>query len=261
MKRLMDTWQSSANVCSYECDASGLMRPESLLHWIQDAAETHAAALGFGYDWGMAQGLAWVETAVNLRVLRWPAWKESTAFRTWTGIASPVQARRRFELFDSAGNLLAEADYLWVLIDTERRRPVPLKRMGELLPKTECPACVPPPPVWEPGLNNGDLQRTFRVTGRDIDFNGHVNNASYLVWALDDLGERQYSAGRLREIHMAFRKETLLNEEISISCGIVPGRTRHLVTAGGQRRAEIDLVWQSRGFGTKKKGEAPECTP
>lgn len=52
MKRFMDTWQGSANVRSYECDASGLMRPESLLHWIQDAAETHAAALGWAWRMG-----------------------------------------------------------------------------------------------------------------------------------------------------------------------------------------------------------------
>lgn len=240
----MDTWQGSANVHSYECNASGRMRPEALLHWIQDAAEAHASALGFGYDWGSEQGLAWVETAVNLRMHRWPAWKETTAFRTWTGIASPVQARRRFELFDAEGKLLAEADCLWVLIDVERRRPVPLKRMGSLLPAEECAAVVPIPPAWASGAEDDSPERTLRATERDIDFNGHVNNASYLVWAIDDLCERGFCGGSLREIHLAFRKEALLHEEVSIVCGMAPGRTRHLVTSGGTVRAEVDLIWQ-----------------
>ncbi len=220
------------------------MRPETLLHWIQDAAEAHASALGFGYGWGREQGLAWVETAVNLRMHRWPAWKETTTFRTWTGIASPVQARRRFELYDAEGILVAEADCLWVLIDMERRRPVPLKRMGRLLPAEECPAVVQNLPDWEPGSEEATEARAFRVTERDIDFNGHVNNASYLVWAIDDLCERRFYGGSLREIHLAFRKETLLHEEIAIVCRMAAGRTRHIVTSGGTVRAEVDLVWQ-----------------
>lgn len=86
------TFSTQAAVRSYESGPDGLMKPETVLHWLQEIAEAHASALGFGYDFVMSRGLAWVEVRLDMTIGRRPAWKEVVELRTCT--ARPPLFRR-----------------------------------------------------------------------------------------------------------------------------------------------------------------------
>ena len=87
----------------------------------------HADRNGLGFDWGMQQGLIWVEVQGDFEFLRRPRWKENVSLRTNTGKATPLQARRFVEMAGEACQVPARADLMWVLIDAERRPPTPFR--------------------------------------------------------------------------------------------------------------------------------------
>ena len=172
-------------ITSYECGADKLMKPECFQHFCQEMAEEHADSYGFGYDWVMTNRTAWVQVQGDFEMQRRPAWKEKVYLRTNTGKASALQAGRFVEMTDESGNVLARADLLWVIINFDTRRPVPLKRTG-------LPLDNPSPTVTE-SMDFPARPETAAATAeltagrRDVDFNGHINNSAYLIWALDTL--------------------------------------------------------------------------
>ncbi len=240
----MEDLITTHRVASYECSADHLMKPEWFMLYCQEVAEMHAMAHGFGSDWAIAQGVAWVEIVGDFEFFRRPTWKEEITLRTNTGKASPLQARRFVEMSSADGEILARADLVWVLIDIERRRPVPFKRVqfdGEL---PECPAITSPMPEV-PAIPEGDAGETttFTAQRRDVDFNGHINNSAYVTWTLDALGDA-HPGTELKRIHITFRKECFAGEAMELTTHTTGSVTRHRIVSGGDTRAEMQLIWQ-----------------
>ncbi len=231
-------------VASYECSADRLMKPEWFMLYCQEVAETHAESHGFGSQWALNQGVAWVQVVGDFEFFRRPTWKEEIRLRTNTGLASALQARRFVEMSTLDGEILARADMLWVLIDIKRRRPVPFRRvqMPEL---PDCPAITSPLPEI-PAPAEGDAGRTTRFTAqqRDVDFNGHINNSAYLTWVLGEFAPGGDARRAPRRVHVAFRKESFAGESMELTSWLQPDITQHRISSSGEIRAELTLIWQ-----------------
>lgn len=232
-------------VASYECGADCCLKPDSFMHYCQEAAEIHASRNNLGYEWGASNNLIWVEVQGDFRFIRRPQWKEEITIRTNTGKASALQARRFVELRDKEGHVLAQADLLWVLIDVNTRRPMPFKRLTNAINIPEaCPAIIDQ--VLEPAT---EFIRTetaeFTAPRRDVDFNGHINNSAYLTWVLDTLPEDMAPAAAPARVRINFKKETFAGQPIRIEHHLADGKqTRHTVTSDGELRAELIIVWE-----------------
>lgn len=229
-------------VTSYECSADHLMKPEYFMHLCGEMAEAHASMNNLGYGWAVENHKIWVETRGNYEFYRRPAWKETITLRTNTGQASPLQARRFVEMTDAEGNVLARADLLWVLIDITTRRPFPLKRVDTPLLGLECPSITEELecPEWtaEPCAST-----PHTASRRDIDFNGHINNSAYLIWALDTLPEECTPDGTPARFRLAFRKECMLGAEVEIQHYRSGNFTHHVINSAEGVRAEVDILW------------------
>ena len=238
----MDDLSLTHTITSYECSADHLMKPEFFMHLCQEMAEEHAEMNNLGFDWAVENHKIWVETRGNYELLRRPAWKETITLRTNTGQASALQARRFVEMTDKEGNVLARADLLWVLIDITTRRPFPLKRANIPLEGLECPPITEELicPEWSPEPLATSAHTAAR---RDIDFNGHINNSAYLVWALDTLPAAHTPEGAPVRIHLAFRKECMLGAEVQIEHYRNGQFTHHVINSAEGVRAEVDIMW------------------
>lgn len=238
----MDDLSLKHTITSYECSADHLMKPEFFMHLCQEMAEEHADLNNLGYGWAVENHKIWVETRGNYEFFRRPAWKEEITLRTNTGQASPLQARRFVEMTDKEGNVLARADLLWVLIDITTRRPFPLKRANTPIQHLECPPITEELvcPEW-PESPAACVAHT--ASRRDIDFNGHINNSAYLVWALDTLPDALTPEGSPTRIHLAFRKECMLNAEVEIQHYRSSNYTHHVINSTEGVRAEVDILW------------------
>ena len=238
----MDDFFLTHTITSYECSEDHLMKPEFFLHLSQEMAEEHADLHDMGFGWAVRNHKIWVETQGNYELLRRPAWKETVTLRTNTGQASPLQARRFIEMTDKDGNVLARADLMWVLIDITTRRPYPLKRMEFAFKDIDCPAITKP--LECPEWGEGPLCCTPHTAARrDVDFNGHINNSAYLIWALDTLPADQTPEGAPARFHLTFRKECMLGAEVEVQHYRSGNFTRHIINSAEGVRAEIEVEW------------------
>lgn len=241
----MDDLITPHRITSYECGADLQMKASAFLHYCQEVAEQHADLNGLGYDWGMSQGLIWVEVQGDFEFLRRPRWKEEVLLRTNTGKATPLQARRFVEMTAAGtGELLARADLMWVLIDVQTRRPVPLRK-AQLDINELCPAICTPASFCADEERALTASRSFEAPLRDVDFNGHINNAAYLIWALDTLPDELRPAGAPARVHITFRHETLAHTPITVEHRRLNSCTRHTMSSGDQTKAEVDILWAS----------------
>ncbi len=231
-------------ITSYECGADKLMKPECFQHFCQEMAEEHADSYGFGYDWVMSNRTAWVQVQGDFELLRRPEWKEKINLRTNTGKAGALMAGRFVEMTDEAGNVLARADMQWVIIHFDTRRPIPLKRTELPLDKPAVTICSPANyPEWEAeAAPAAEAEQT--ASRRDVDFNGHINNSAYLIWVLDTLPEKLKPGEEIQRYRINFRRESHTGDTMHITHFAQGSFTRHLITCGGEIRAEIVIEWR-----------------
>ena len=120
---------------------------------------------------------------------------------------SRLFTERRFEVFDASDRRIGAASTLWLILDLERRRPVRLpahvvERLGELGLGSEPRRfgdLVTPDPV--------DRELAFTVRRSDLDSAEHVNNTSYVEWAIEAVPDEVWSTAELAELEIQFVSE------------------------------------------------------
>ena len=85
--------------------------------------------------------------------------------------------------------------------------------------------------------------REWTAERRDIDSNRHINNAAYLVWALESLPEAWQEEHALIGIHLHFRKESHAGEQMKSLLFRQENLTCHHIMQGDELRAEAVLEW------------------
>jgi acyl-ACP thioesterase len=194
-------------VRSYETDPEGRLQVPILCQHLQETATAHAAILGVAVETLIDSGIAWVLSRLLLEMERWPTADEDITIETWPEAASRLFTERRFEILDGSERRIGSVSTLWLVLDLERRRPVRLpaqvtdrlhehelgpepRKFGEL--------AVPDPAQHELG---------FTVRRSDLDLAAHVNNTSYVEWAIEAVPDEVWSAADLSELEIHFLSE------------------------------------------------------
>lgn len=163
-----------------DCAPSGRMRLDALACWLQDVAYADVE------DAGLADAAVWVVRRTRMRVNRFPRFGERFAVTTFCSGLGRMWAERRTDVTSEDGEdgerPDVEAVSLWVHLDVEHWRPVPLTT-AEV--DTYGPAAVerrvsarlrhPLPSGGADGPEVTDW--TFRLT--ECDIAAHVNNSAY----------------------------------------------------------------------------------
>ncbi len=233
------------HIKSYECDRNGTLRLLTLMNIFQDAADSHASALGVGIEHCKAHGLAWVGSNYQIKIERMPAWHEKITVESWPAVEKKLGAVRDFIIRDESGTPIIRASSQWVLIDFAKKRPVCLR---DNLPEYQV--------IAERGLETDfarlpepareDCKETFKVRYDDIDVNHHVNNAVYPLWATEAVPQEFRLNHTPEELEIAFKKEGLFGENAVIRTEIDGLTTLHAIYADNDNRelAKIRIHWK-----------------
>ena len=245
-------------VRSYETDPLGRLQVPILCKLLQEAATAHAAILGVAVDTLIENGVAWVLSRLHLEMQRWPTSDEYIVIETWPEAANRLFTERRFNVVDAADNSIGTASTLWLILDLERRRPVRLpahvvERLGELGLGSEPRRfgdLVTPDPV--------DRELAFTVRRSDLDLAEHVNNTSYVEWAIEAVPDEVWSTCELAELEIQFVSEchqgqTVLSRSRQVDRGDdIEVRHQLMRHEDGAEVARALTIWQgSRGAGEK----------
>ena len=185
-------------------DRSDRLTLWSIFNFFQEAALSHAEALGAGRDSLALKGEAWILSRFLLAVDRRPAHGETVSVRTWPRRQEKLFALRDYEIRDEAGAAVIRGRAGWLILDTEKRKPLRPQHVTDLLPPNDginalfpeelpasgCPGALAP----TEGLSK-KMERLACYS--DIDYYGHVNNARYIQWVQDAAGmETLTNAGK-----------------------------------------------------------------
>jgi len=197
----------------YEVDFRGLALPQTILNTLQDAAGDHAAALGFSVLSLLKKRMTWLLSRYRVQVLRFPRVGDSVRLETWPSGKKGVFALRDFEARDPSGGVFFRATSSWLLWNIPDRQPA---RLEENLPDetTVDRRAIDDPFPPLPAVERVDREAEFRVWMQDIDFNNHVNHASYILWALETPPEDVLRSSVPTEIEVAYKAEAFYGDEI-----------------------------------------------
>ena len=234
-------------VRSYEIDSGGLVRPLTILNYLQDAAGEHAARLGVSVPALLKRNMTWVLSRYHLHFHSFPPAHSRITLRTWPSAREGRFVLRDFQLVDAEENPLVLATSSWMLIDLKTRRPV---RIADALP--DLPA-VPRRSIHDsfeslPVLEECHCELPFRVRHSDLDLNQHVNNTVYVDWALETLPKDVIGRFRPKKIEVSYRAEARYGDRImsrsQFSSGDTPTSLHQLVRESDEREvARLRIDW------------------
>lgn len=253
----------SFRVRHYECDAYGHVNNANYLRYMEEAAFRASTAAGYGPEAYAAMNRRWWIRETEIEYLKPLRYGDTVTITTWVADMRHVRSRRAYELRRAQDNeLVARAWTEWVFRDGTTGRPVPipdeLRRTFGVggLPEGLSAGRFPTPPPPPPGV----FVARRRVEWRDLDTEGHVNNANYLSYIEDCAIQvarafgwpvrRMWEAGFAviaRRIRIEYRQPALLDDELDISTWISDvGRAtavRHFVI---RRPADDTLIARAR---------------
>ena len=191
-----------------ECDSQCKLRLEALLNYFQDASTFQSEELGAGFEYLEPRNLVWVLASWQIDIKRYPALGERVVIGTHPHDFKGFLGSRNFCMMTEEGEMLAQANSLWTLLNFDTMRPTMAPK--ELTDKYEV----------EPPLEMEYVGRKIRIEGevipgepivvrkQHLDSNYHVNNAQYVSMAVDCLPEG-FLIGGLR---VEYKKQAHLND-------------------------------------------------
>lgn len=187
-----------------EAGPDGLVRTSVVLRYTQDLAGYHSAVRGFGQAWYAERGIVWLVRAAEVAVVAPMAVGDELVGTTRVVGWRRVWARRRTDLRDAQGRLVAWVNIDWVLLDG---RGAPTRIPPEFDAAFGAPRATLT--LARVGLGEAPIdaaRSTLRVRPQELDPMDHVNNAVYADW-LDEAVQASGGAADVRAIPRLARLE------------------------------------------------------
>jgi medium-chain acyl-[acyl-carrier-protein] hydrolase len=239
------------SVRSTDVGPSGTLRPDVLMNLLQEIAGTHAAQLNLGFEDLAEKNMTWVSKAYHIKIARLPHWKENILIRSWPCEIKKILSIRDFEILDSNANIIISASSSWLVVDIQTKRPLrPLKSIGKYSLRPERALQTTFDKI--PDVTSPHYQRVYQARFTELDMNQHVNNAVYLVWALETLPEEFLRDYSLKEIELEFKSEVMHNHHVQAVTQCISSayetKAIHLITNENTsaEAARIRTTWIKR---------------
>lgn len=243
----MEKFEKEFQIRSYECDKNGCLRLLTLMNILQDAADLSATSLGFGFDFCLNSGLAWVGTNYHLQISRLPVVHEKIKIQTWPSGENKFMALRDFVVFDEKGLQIIKATSQWVLVDITKKRPVSLSQylpqymyIDERVLGTEFAKIA--------DIENTSFSKIFEARFDDIDLNQHVNNAIYPLWAAETLPAEFLEKYAPTEVEISYKKECLYGQKVEVKAELNGLSSTYIISCLDEPKecARLHILWQQR---------------
>lgn len=222
------TTEKEYDIHFYDVDFKKRLTVQRLMNFFEDAAITQSERLGVGLEYLKHSKLAWVIHQWNIKVEKFPYFGEKIKVKTWPDGVYKFYAFRKFELTDTANTKLITADSTWLLLDTEKKRPMKVPDQlyqaygmdKELSDDSRLLKLKEPLRV--------DSEREFKVRFSDIDINNHVNNVKYYEWAFESLPQDILQNYSMKTVKLTYKKEAKLGDVVTARAEVKLGREEYI---------------------------------
>lgn len=200
-----------------ETDETGHLKLEALLNYFQDCSTFHSEDIGLGLGYCKEHHVVWVMSSWQIVVKRYPSMGENVTVGTMPYDFKGFVGYRNFLMKDAKGDMIACANTIWSLLDTESGKPAKpneqMLRGYALEPKLEM-EYAPRKIVIPESCVQGESVPIKKI---HLDTNHHVNNGKFVQIAMDSLAEN-FPAMQLRA---EYKKQVMLGDVLTphISAG------------------------------------------
>jgi acyl-ACP thioesterase len=212
---------------SYETDSFYYAKLAFYFEIVQEAAGYHAACRGCSIPEMHKEGKTWVITRSHIHIDRYTIWPEIISVQTWAQNPFRLHLPRVIKGVDDNDNPVFTATTYWAVLDLDHNgRPC---RPGDISER------IGRPPVDREEYNlDVDLKRrpTYEESGcttlsvykptiqyLDSDSNQHVNNISYLNWALESLPNTFRDRLKVLDADVSWVRQTFAGDDITVYTG------------------------------------------
>jgi len=205
-------WTENCLVRFSAIDKSDSMTLNSIFNLFQEAAISHAENLGVGREAMARTNQVWILSRMSVQVDRRPRYGETVTVRTWPRGAEKLLTRRDYDILDANGQAAVRATSSWIIIDITKRRPLRPQSLLENMPSNEGLDALPAAAISL--AENTTLQkcREHPALYTDVDYNGHVNNISYIRWIEDAINPELLEQAKQMRLDINYLNEILRNE-------------------------------------------------
>jgi medium-chain acyl-[acyl-carrier-protein] hydrolase len=197
-----------------ETGIAGKLKPVSIFNYFQDIASEHTAEMGVSAWDLLPKGLAWVVFRYQLEIYKYPLWNDSLVIRTWRYPFQKLYELRIYKIYDDLKNLMIEAKSSWILTNLNTKKPVRIDRHLPTNLLTNHQMEIKNNLVALEPVARSDATRTFRIRMHELDFNRHVNNSVYALWALESIPPDILATHRPKKIIINYIGESLYGDRI-----------------------------------------------
>lgn len=200
-----------------EVDSDGQLSLVALLDYFQDCSTFHSEDLGLGIDYLKKNKMIWALSSWQIVVERYPKMGEYVIVGTAPYDFKSFIGFRNFWMKDEQENVIACANSIWSLIDSENGKPVkPTEDMiqGYILSE-------------KINMNYEDRHVKFEgearsyssitVKAHNIDTNNHVNNGQYIRMGMDCLKESLFNK-KVKQLRAEYKMQAYLDTVLYPIC-------------------------------------------
>ena len=225
-----------------EADGNGVLSVSGLMNYLQDCCTMQAEDLGIGLSYLKENRMGWMVTSYQIKILGGlPLVGDRIVVKTWPYRFRGMLGYRNFTVETEEGQVLVQADSLWILMDLDALKPVRLPdRMieaYELFPQLPGEWDLRRKLAWE---DKGSEEDVFTVAKMHLDTNHHMNNARYVEAAMACLSQ----GASVKEIFISYKNAAVLGDRIH--CYVKPvenGCGVSLCDEGGQDYCVVEFIF------------------
>lgn len=182
-------YEFSGRIRYSEIAENGRLSIPGLVNYFQDVSTFQSEDIGVGMGYLQERHMAWILSFWQIVIERLPLLGETVTAQTWPYEFKGFFGLRNFTLLDQERQMLAKANSVWVLFDTEKQRPgkpePEMKERYELEEKLDMEYAPRKLAVPESGVR----EEPVYIDRHHLDTNHHVNNGQYIVIAAAYLPE------------------------------------------------------------------------
>lgn len=222
-----------------ECDTTRRVTLPGIINYFQDCSTMQSETLGVGMDYLVSHQKAWVLSAWQVVIERYPKLMEEIEVSTWATDFNGLYATRNFSMRTKTGEMVAYANSVWVFMDLKAGRPI---KAGD-----EEIAAYGKEPALEMEYAPRKIKLpketvtvdTFPIRKYHIDTNNHVNNCQYVQMALEVLKEPM----KVRQVRVEYKKSAVYGDIILPKIAVEEERTVvELCDMDGKPYAVVEFI-------------------
>ena len=211
----VDIWAENCEIRFGAIDRSDCMTLSAAFNFFQEAAISHAENLGVGREPLAGINVVWILSRMSVQVDRRPKYCETVTVRTWPRGREKLFAIRDFDIRDAQDIPVVRARSGWIIISLDKRRPMRPQPVIERLPLNEGMDALPAVVGLKEYLSGIKITER-RALYNEVDYNGHVNNVSYIRWIEDAVDPVLLENAKTMRMDINYLSEVLPGETVEI---------------------------------------------